>query len=499
MSQNTGRKFRAQLEKFVEDAGKPDFLNERGIVTCAGGIRLFTNAYVLVRVLREVLDCKLPIQLWHFGGTEITPIMRHILRQHGVDLVEASSVSGFDKDMVADGWQLKAFSILHSKFSEVLFLDADQVPTRNPEFLFDCVPYQETGAVFWQDIVELSADNPIWDLVDLPAVETRSWESGQILVDKVRHWKALIGTVFLGGQAEIVYRMIYGDKDTFQIAWRALQHEASVVDHKPFIDERVLIQRDFDGAPLFQHRTSAKWTYDAPQYDFEGSVHHEACLGFLDDLKNQWNGRAFFPPQRSQKARAEEHRLALVGELDLEIIGNHAIKIELREANEIGRGRSIERQNWFVREFNGVLEVVIVHGSRVTMLVRQTSEGIWEGEFKKMDGGHVVITEPTLGQQTDPVPGATLVHDLIEASGIDLLAQVDGGNASSELCAALKLFTRIEPGVVDVLESFHTNSPTLSTVIADVLASVNADSNRNPNKDTDVLDIGYVSKRLSKL
>jgi hypothetical protein len=36
------------------------------------------------------------------------------------------------------GWQLKPYSIVHCPFREVLFLDADNVPLRDPTFLFEC-------------------------------------------------------------------------------------------------------------------------------------------------------------------------------------------------------------------------------------------------------------------------------------------------------------------------------------------------------------------------
>ena len=50
-----------------------DRFDGRGIVICAGGVRMFINAYVLVRVLREILRCALPIELWHLGPGELSP------------------------------------------------------------------------------------------------------------------------------------------------------------------------------------------------------------------------------------------------------------------------------------------------------------------------------------------------------------------------------------------------------------------------------------------
>ena len=51
-----------------------------------------------------------------------------------------------------EGWELKAFDALHTPFEEVIFLDADSYPCRNPEFLFDQKDYKTRGAIFWPDI-----------------------------------------------------------------------------------------------------------------------------------------------------------------------------------------------------------------------------------------------------------------------------------------------------------------------------------------------------------
>ena len=48
----------------------------RGIVTCAGGRRYFTCAWVLIWILRRVHQSKLPIQLWHLGRGEMSDAMR---------------------------------------------------------------------------------------------------------------------------------------------------------------------------------------------------------------------------------------------------------------------------------------------------------------------------------------------------------------------------------------------------------------------------------------
>ncbi|MGE3969550.1 MAG: hypothetical protein AB7F08_15010, partial [Dongiaceae bacterium] len=105
-----------------------DRFDGRGIVICAGGVRMFTCAWVLLWMLRSELGCRLPIQLWHLGAAELSPAMRRLLTAFDVELVDAEAVKARNPARIEDGWQLKPFALMHSRFAEVLLLDADQVP-----------------------------------------------------------------------------------------------------------------------------------------------------------------------------------------------------------------------------------------------------------------------------------------------------------------------------------------------------------------------------------
>lgn len=49
-------------------------------------------------------------------------------------------------------WLLKPYAVLHSCFDEVLYIDADSFPTRDPSDLFESPAYREHGALFWPDV-----------------------------------------------------------------------------------------------------------------------------------------------------------------------------------------------------------------------------------------------------------------------------------------------------------------------------------------------------------
>ncbi len=111
----------------------PDGLfHGRGIVICAGGARIFTNAYVLVSILRRTLKSSLPIEVWHLGEDEMSAAMRRLLEELDVTVVDAARRLASNPANIRDGWQLKPYALMWSAFEEVLLLDADQVPLVDP-------------------------------------------------------------------------------------------------------------------------------------------------------------------------------------------------------------------------------------------------------------------------------------------------------------------------------------------------------------------------------
>jgi hypothetical protein len=48
-------------------------------------------------------------------------------------------------------FQIKAAAVINSAYKEVLYLDSDNVPVRDPAFLFTIPSYKSTGALFWPD------------------------------------------------------------------------------------------------------------------------------------------------------------------------------------------------------------------------------------------------------------------------------------------------------------------------------------------------------------
>ena len=47
-------------------------------------------------------------------------------------------------------YSMKGACMMATDFDQVMFLDADNIPARDPTFLFDSPAFKETGALFWK-------------------------------------------------------------------------------------------------------------------------------------------------------------------------------------------------------------------------------------------------------------------------------------------------------------------------------------------------------------
>lgn len=273
----------------------------RGI-TIVGGGKYLASVYVTVRVLRHV-GCTLPIDVWHFDG-ENDACIEDAIREydvtfHNADQIQQPRPFRFLTGHWWQGWQLKSFALLHSRFESTLLLDADNYPTRDPEYLFDWPEFLEHGAVIWPDQTN-SPTIMTRDVCRLFEIEPSSGptaESGQLLVNRRLCWQQLVLAGYYNQAADLAYRYIWGDKDTFPIAFHRTQtHFARMWPVCQIIPDCIL-QYDFNGRVIFQHRCSDKFKlvdnvfHSTQQRDarnrYNPSLVHEAfCFSVLDELRS---------------------------------------------------------------------------------------------------------------------------------------------------------------------------------------------------------------------
>ncbi len=163
----------------------------RGIVMLAGG-RYSSFATTGLGMLREI-GSKLPIEVWVKDHTEEKEGWCDEIKKEGMACRRISDY--MDVSSNKHGYQLKISSILFSSFEEVLFLDADNVPVRNPDGIFEAKSYTDTGVVLWQDYWKHSGSPWLPYVVGISVGASEALrdddtvESGQLVWNKKRHWK----------------------------------------------------------------------------------------------------------------------------------------------------------------------------------------------------------------------------------------------------------------------------------------------------------------------
>jgi hypothetical protein len=351
----------------------------RGIVICAGGQRLFTCAWVLIRMLRDRLGCTLPIEVWHLGPREMGPPMVAMLEDLDVAVVDAEALRRQCPVRRLGGWELKPYAVLNSRFEEVLLLDADNVPVLDPAFLFETGEFRATGALFWPDSVKITRSNPIWDICGLEYRDQPSFDAGQVVVDKRRCWAALNLTMHFNAYSDFYYDFVYGDKDTFYLAWRLLD-QPYASPRSPDRSAGTLFHYDFDGRLLFQHRASPKWVLLARNPTIEGFQREDDCLGFIEDLRRIWDGWIFHPPARSDAAIALEDALAAQRRFVCTFVSSRELTIELQPGHRVAGARP-DAFVWHVEDVAGTFELVFGADGREAARLRSDACGVWRGRL----------------------------------------------------------------------------------------------------------------------
>ena len=293
---------RDKATRFIQTIPRyPDHFEGRGIVVTGGG-KYFVSAYITIRVIRHV-GCKLPIELWYLDG-EMDDEMVDMVAEHGVTCHNASELArgtGYFLEHWWKGWQLKAFALLHSSFREVLMLDADSYPVRDPSFVFDWPEYINTGAIIWPDIGSSARLFPplAARVLGVPQFTEAAAESGQLVFNKEQTWQALCLAKHLNADAIFTYHIVYGDKDTFPVAMHRLGLPYSRMNTKCRFNGPGIQQLDQNGETLFNHRIHDKFRIFNTRFDSTsqrgvshqfatGWLHEHFCHDVLKELSKKW-------------------------------------------------------------------------------------------------------------------------------------------------------------------------------------------------------------------
>jgi hypothetical protein len=347
----------------------------RGVVIPAGG-SFFVGAYVSAAMLRW-LGCRLPIELWHLGAAEVTPDMRRAIERLNVRCVDALQLHDAHPIRTLGGWQLKPFSLLHCSFRHALLLDADNVPVVDPTFLFDSIEYRKNGSIFWPDRERIAPTRSIWALTGVSFRDEPEFESGQVVVDVVACWHELNLTMCMNEHGEFWYQHIYGDKDTFHMAWRKLGRSYAMPRREIEVLPGTFCQHDFSGRRVFQHRNRRKWSLDGPNPKTTGFCFEDRCLGYIDQLRRELSEQAveqYEPALRSiHDAIVRRRRYVLVRQ------AQGRTPLEFLPDLRIGLGRTSTENRWCLSSDLGERPKLLITGD-AGITAELTEDGI--GTFR---------------------------------------------------------------------------------------------------------------------
>jgi len=209
--------------------------NGKGLVISVGN-DYFNYARSTIENLRNIIKSEIPIEIFYNGESDLSEDKRNILKEY--DNVYVSDLSQYFNDEILhlSHFALKPFSLLASRFEEVILIDADSVYLRDPMLFFDDPGYIEKGTIFFQDrnFKESSFDSYKWfkTWINNPLPDTeelRIWnekttdqmESSTLVINKAKNILGLLAACNLNGNKykKIVYKHVYGDKETFWIGF----------------------------------------------------------------------------------------------------------------------------------------------------------------------------------------------------------------------------------------------------------------------------------------
>ena len=286
------RYIRNHLNQFLKETYRIPYNSkyfpiQRGIVIVGGSGKKYRTAYwVCIHSIRRA-GSKLPIELW-FLEKELPSMdeLRVLEQELFVKVRSFDEIwGGISSKNEPRGYELKIYATVYSYFNEVLFLDADNVAVSLVDALFSEVSYEQHGSLFWQDYWYSSADPSCSDIFGRSSMVKETHESGQMLINKGKIWRALLSALYMTYNSETFYPLTcgflgYGDKEILPFALRKLNFSYGLIEHGPDhvgvfrrngnsntsdIYGNTMLQFNSLGEPVFLHANLGKWTTHVPE------------------------------------------------------------------------------------------------------------------------------------------------------------------------------------------------------------------------------------------
>jgi hypothetical protein len=190
------------------------------------------------------------------------------------------------------------------------------------------------------------------------------------------------------------YRVIHGDKDTFHLAWRKLGQDYAMTSHPVRALKGVMLQFDFAGRLLFQHRNFGKWTLYGNRR-IAGFRLERECLGFVAELRRRWGKlppgvRRYVAEDKSPVERAVVRRLTATC-WAYERVGHGCRSLRFLPDGSVGEGTANCEIYWDVRTVQGRLRLEVFGQEGRTFTVWKDGRGGWLGGWERFEGTPVKL------------------------------------------------------------------------------------------------------------
>ena len=299
----------------------PNYKSGKSIVTSIYSAELATG-YVLLKELTR-LNTAVPIEVF-YREHELTDQQLNIIQNISSNIIP-KQIQGNAKDFTTiygskAGWSVKIYALYESEYEENLWIDSDNFPIKNPEFLFNDVEYIEKGSLFWRDVMSTDRSNryydqaPLWTVFRVQPNDAEPFEAGQLLINKVKCWQQFRLVKHYADNCEYYYHF-GGDTETFRMAWQ--HHAARIGSYYAYINYHaqpyavpygfmpygpfhkgatnqygkwgggtVMVHRDRNGKELFNHRNINKFvlTNNVVNADIENEEVYHAHIAELHNI-----------------------------------------------------------------------------------------------------------------------------------------------------------------------------------------------------------------------
>lgn len=236
----------------AQPAGEGD-----GIVVIGGGKY---SQWTLLNVAHlRYTDFEGPIEVWALNERETPPEWLSRLGKYDVRVRYVSDIQKVHPTLRVSGWHSKIYAALYCDFHNVLVLDSDSVPEPAGLALFGSDEFRETGAIFTRDIKRCHQSPLPYHIAGLKAPwekQEHEFETGFMLINRVRHHRALRFVHWIQEHSPYWWRLLHGDKGTTEIGWRYMNASYTLTQDCSW--EGWGIEHRLDGRVISRHMMAAK-------------------------------------------------------------------------------------------------------------------------------------------------------------------------------------------------------------------------------------------------